>query len=412
MPRNTARANTGPHSRPVILSTTLLCLAIAACGEGGGNANMSMEDPSTTSIPDTIGGAAPTQTPAGGASSGMGPSMPAAVAPAMATQSPTSPQPAPSNPLPQAPSGTAGGMATPPSQPTPEAPASTAGGDPQMPASADDSSPATDNGDVCAGWQAAVADKDEGSWSGDVASCSPGDMTPTARDNALRILNFYRSMADLEPVTMSEEGNRKAQACALLMHANGRISHTPDESWTCYSAEAAMIANTSSLSSGPAVGSVSGYMIDPGNATTLGHRRWILSTWLSEVGFGSTSTFSCQYQPAQWARGGGGGKPWIAWPAPGQIPLAALGSRFYSIDRTGWSIQSDTIDFATAQVKVTSAGNELAVDAKPLLSGYGSRYALSMVPMGWQAEAGKSYTVEITGTAMPITYEVEVVDCN
>jgi hypothetical protein len=179
-------------------------------------------------------------------------------------------------------------------------------------------------GDVCELWKAGHSNLSEGMWNGSVAGCDPGTMTEEALDNAHRLHSMFRTMAGLEPVEMTAAGNEEAQACALLMAANGRLSHSPDSSWTCYSAEGDAAAGTSSLSSGGAVASVDGYMIDPGNATTLGHRRWILSNMLASVGFGSADRFSCQYQPAK--RPPAGAKAWVAWPPDGQIPIQAFGS--------------------------------------------------------------------------------------
>ena len=264
-------------------------------------------------------------------------------------------------------------------------------------------------GDICARWKADRADLSEGAWNGNVEACEAGETSAAALATAHRLHTLYRFMAGLEPVEMTAEGNRLAQGCALLMTANGMLSHTPPASWTCHTPESADTAETSSLSPGGAVSSVDGYMIDPGNATTLGHRRWILSNMLASVGFGSTGRFSCQYQPAQ--RPPAGAKPWIAWPPPGQIPIQAFGSRRSTLDQTGWSVQSDTIDLANAQVTVMSDGAAQPVTVTALNRGYGSTHALRFNPMGWTTAAGKTYSVSISGTSMPIEYEVEVVDC-
>ena len=180
-------------------------------------------------------------------------------------------------------------------------------------------------------------------------------------------------------------------------------------SWDCYTEEASDTAGASSVSSGPALESVDGYMVDPGNSTTLGHRRWILSNMLAGIGFGSAGRFSCQYQPAQ--RPPAGSKAWVAWPPDGPIPTDAFGAFFATINETGWSIQSDTIDLANAEVAVTSGGMDLAVTVTTLMRGYGSTYAIRIVPSGWTAAAGKSYNVKVTGTSTPIEYDVDVVDC-
>jgi hypothetical protein len=264
-------------------------------------------------------------------------------------------------------------------------------------------------GDVCARWKADRVNLSEGMWNGNASTCTAGDMTPAARETALRLHSLYRFLAGLTPVAMTDDGNRLAQGCALLMAANGMLSHTPDSAWKCYTAEAAKTAGSSSLSGGGAIGSVDGYMIDPGNPTTLGHRRWILSNMLAGVGFGSSGTFSCQYQPA--TRPAAGAKPWVAWPPQGQVPLQAFRGAFSSVDQTGWSVQSDSIDLKSAQVTVKSADMDLPVTVTQLGAGYGSSFAIRFNPMGWTTAAGKMYHVAISGTSKPIEYDVDVVDC-
>jgi len=267
------------------------------------------------------------------------------------------------------------------------------------------------DGTICARWKSDRVSLSEGTWTGNAEACQAGDMAPEARATALRLLNTHRFMAGLPAVTATAAGDKLAQDCALLMRANNTITHTPPTTFKCYTAEAAKTANSSSLSSGPAVGSVDGYMIDPGNPTTIGHRRWILSNWLTEVGFGSADRFSCQYQPAKPTRGGGG-KPWAAWPPGGEVPIQAFGGRFLgTIDQTGWTIQSDSINLASAKVTVTSGGADKPVTVTQLGGGYGSMYALRFNPMGWTSKAGETYSVKVEGTSMPIAYDVKVVDC-
>jgi uncharacterized protein YkwD len=263
--------------------------------------------------------------------------------------------------------------------------------------------------EVCARWKADRADLKEGTWGGSVDTCTAGETPPEAATNGLRLFNLYRGLAGLAPFAADAEANRRAQACALLMAANGTISHEVPTTWKCYTAEAAATAASSSLATGPSVSSVDAYVLDPGNPTTLGHRRWVFSASLASVGFGSAGRFSCQYQPPRGAAAGA--KPWIAWPAPGQMPFQVFKQARGSLDTLGWSIQSDSINLQAAQVSVMSAGKALPVTVTQLLTGYGSRYAIRFVPMGWTTEAGATYEVSITGTSTPITYSVEVVNC-
>lgn len=262
--------------------------------------------------------------------------------------------------------------------------------------------------EVCTRWKADRANLSEGTWSGAVASCTAGDMTPEARENALRQVNLYRWLAGLPAVTLDPVKNQKEQECALMMRANNMLSHEPPTTWTCYTAAGAEGAGNSNISSGAAVSSVELYMIDPGNATTIGHRRWILSNSLGPIGIGGTDRSSCM-----WTLGGTGkaGKPWMAWPAAGKIPLQAIVGTRQSTDTTGWTVQSDGINLAGAQVSVTVDGVAQPVTVTQLGANYGSRYAIRFNPMGWTTAAGKTYNVSVTGIPTAITYAVEVLNC-
>jgi hypothetical protein len=247
----------------------------------------------------------------------------------------------------------------------------------------------------------------ESGWTGNASTCTAGDMSATSRANALRLVNLYRWIAALPAVTTSNQYNQDDQACALMMDANQQLNHAPPATWTCYSAAGANAAANSCVSGAGAVVSVAAYLVDPGNPTTLGHRRWVLSNSLGPIGIGSTGNYSCMYTGST----GNAGKAWIAWPAPGFFPLqAATDSWNRSIDTTGWSVESDTINMAGAAVAVTLNGANMPVTVAQLLTGYGSRYAISFIPSGWTLAVG-TYHVSITGIATPITYDVQVVSC-
>jgi hypothetical protein len=150
-------------------------------------------------------------------------------------------------------------------------------------------------------------------------------------------------------------------------------------------------------------------MIDSGNATTIGHRRWVLSNSLGPIGIGGTDRASCM-----WTLTGTGkaGKPWMAWPAAGTIPLQAVSpARGTTVDTTGWTVQSDNINLAGAQVTVTVDGVAQPVTVTQLDANYGSRYAIRFNPMGWTTQAGKTYMVAVTNIPTAINYSVQIVDC-
>lgn len=261
---------------------------------------------------------------------------------------------------------------------------------------------------VCGRWNSDRQDMSEGTWSGSVATCNAGDISSNGRANALKLVNLYRWIADLPAVTTDSTLDAKAQECALMMTANGQLNHSPPGSWDCYTSDGAQAAGSSNLAGTSGVSAVDLYMADPGNPTTIGHRRWILSNSFGPTGLGSTNSYSCM-----WAFGSSNaGKSWTAWPSPGVFPFQAVTASWTGIDSTGWTLQSDSINLNNAQVTITMDGTtNRPVNITQLGSGYGSTYAISMIPQGWTTQAGHVYTVTVTGVTPEITYDVEVTDC-
>ncbi|HEY3497455.1 MAG TPA: hypothetical protein VGK73_22315 [Polyangiaceae bacterium] len=267
---------------------------------------------------------------------------------------------------------------------------------------------------TCARWNADTSERGEGTWNGDVRECEPGDVSTNGRENALRVVNLHRWLADLPPVETSDERNELAQECALLQEANWRergLSHVPRESWKCYSEAGAQGAITSNLSTGPGVLSVPAYFLELGNQAAMGHRRIILSNELGPIGLGATGPggASClQALPGTM----NAARAWVAWPPPGVFPLAAYEFARRSLSETGWSIQSDYIDLSGAKVLVTSGRRALDVEVAELEPSAGSKSAIRIVPNGWTVHAGETYVVSVTGIRPTIEYEVEIVDCS
>lgn len=261
---------------------------------------------------------------------------------------------------------------------------------------------------LCERWNADRADLSEGSWDGAVNGCNAGALGEAGHANALRLINLYRWIADLPPV--GEDGGRseKAQACALMMDANDALSHDPPANWKCYTAGGKEAAGNSNIAGAPGVAGIDLYMVDYGNETTIGHRRWILSNSLGPVGIGSTSQMSCLY-----VIGGSGaaGAPWTAWPPPGLVPYQAMHVPtvpWSNVDEAGWTVQSDGIDVGKAQVTVTENGVDKPVKVNALGMYFGAQYAVRFVPQGWQVAIGSTYEVKLS---VGIEYSVTIVDC-
>ena len=110
------------------------------------------------------------------------------------------------------------------------------------------------------------------------------------RDSVFDRLNWYRRMAGLGTVEEDEDSSAGAQQTALMMLAEGRVSHEPGSSWACYSSTGRSFAG-SNLGLGTSVGGlagIDGYMQDPGEHNAeVGHRRWILYPQTVEMGTGN-----------------------------------------------------------------------------------------------------------------------------
>ncbi len=274
----------------------------------------------------------------------------------------------------------------------------------------DDDTGTPDHQELCDRWNGDRASLSEGSWSGSVGACNAGDISDEGRENALRIVNLYRWLANLPEVDHDASRNAMTQDCALMMHANGALSHNPPESWTCYTGDGASAAGNSNIATGPGVMAVDMYMADWGNETTMGHRRWILSNGLGPIGLGSTDGYSCM-----WVLGGSGSgsNQWTAFPPEGPVPWQMMDCSYESTDSTGWTVQSDGISLGGAQVSITTDDDgELPVDVVDLAGGYGSTSAINILPQGWTSQPGVTYHVAVTGISPTIEYDVEMVDCS
>ncbi|OLN24118.1 hypothetical protein BTO30_01510 [Domibacillus antri] len=127
------------------------------------------------------------------------------------------------------------------------------------------------------------------------APYSSGSLHNAYLADAVNMTNFIRYLAYLpDDVVLNDEFSQDAQAASVLMGANNELSHYPakpsDLDQSFYE-RGYLGASTSNIGAG--YGSVissirGGYMsdADASNMDRVGHRRWILSPKLKEVGFG------------------------------------------------------------------------------------------------------------------------------
>ena len=132
-------------------------------------------------------------------------------------------------------------------------------------------------------------DEPDSGYTGDVSDCLAGATNGDFRLSVIQRVNWYRAMAGLDRVQEDPELSRDAQDSALMMLAEGKLSHFPGLKWACHSATGAAVASASNLGLGNAgTAGIDAYMRDSGdNNLPVGHRRWILYPQTLEMGTGN-----------------------------------------------------------------------------------------------------------------------------
>ncbi len=207
-------------------------------------------------------------------------------------------------------------------------------------------------------------------WTGSRSSCVAGTTPQAYRDAVIDRVNWFRSMAGV-PAGITENAalSAKAQESALMMSETGRLSHSPDGSFDCYTSVGAAASGKSNLylgRTGP--DAITGYIRDPGsNNSSAGHRNWILHPTSTQMGTGdipsaggwaSNTLYVIQdssivfgSQPTLREDSG-----FVAWPAAGYVPSEVVFDR--------WSFGLRNANFSAASVTVTVAGQNLPVNVE------------------------------------------------
>lgn len=266
--------------------------------------------------------------------------------------------------------------------------------------------------EVCAAWTASRVLRAGGDgFSKSTATCDPGTLTRDAIDDALARLNFHRWLAGLGPTVDDATDNDAAQKCSLVSAWNpaGSAAHSPPSTATCYTPEGAAGAGSSNIAWGStsAAGAIDQWMIDNGNETTFGHRRWLVSPPLSPVGIGfyrggnNYGTASCI---RVFSGAGAGPFPaWTAFPPPGFVPS--------SIAAWPWTVHGAFPRSPQATVTRLSDGVDLAVTVQALSGNYGNQAAILLQRSSWSPAVGETYRVVISGVGASVEYEVKPVAC-
>ncbi|MGF1665672.1 MAG: CAP domain-containing protein [Acidimicrobiia bacterium] len=246
-------------------------------------------------------------------------------------------------------------------------------------------------------------------WTGSVAGCDPGSVPASVRDDLLAAVNFYRALADLAPVTRDSGLDADAQAAALIMDANGALSHQPPSSWDCWTQSGYDGAANSNLYLFPPgqtdflIEASKGFMDDPGSGNTaVGHRRWILSPAPRPFGFGVTGRSYAMWVTGGYPDDGHVGAPeHIAWPTAGFFPI--------ELSTTRWSLSHSRFleaDLTGADVSMSFEGSRVQISQYNDATNYGFLPTVS-----WDVtdprfddwlEEGRDLTFEIEVTGVDI----------
>jgi hypothetical protein len=257
-------------------------------------------------------------------------------------------------------------------------------------------------------------------WTGDHATCDAGQTAQAFRDAVELRINYFRAMAGVpSTVQLRDEYNRKAQQAALMMSVNQALSHSPDASWRCYTAEGAEAAGSSDLYLGvygpPAI---TGYIYDPGSGNyPVGHRRWILYPQTEWMGSGDIP-WADGYPPSNalwvfdenlWNPRPETREAFVAWPPPGYVPYQVVFPR--------WSFAYAGADFDEATVQMSSGGHSISVSVQPVVNGYGENtlvwepdLSTGTPPAGDTAYNVTVQGVRIGGVPRNFAYQVIVFD--
>src|SRR5581483_4102849 len=213
--------------------------------------------------------------------------------------------------------------------------------------------------------------------------------------------------------------NAKAQQAALMMSAQGSLSHSPDTNWSCYTAGGAEAAGKSNLALGAdAAAAIDLYMDDPGSGgnAAAGHRRWILYPPTKIMGTGSIPSSGGWAANDLWVIGGSGSRPsqpaWVAWPPPTFVPWQIMPR-----SSSRWSFSFPGASFTGTAVFMRQNRTNVPLSLEAQAQGYGDN-TIVWVPQGIpttapSADSVYSVTVSnvlVSGQSRAFTYNVTIID--
>lgn len=204
-------------------------------------------------------------------------------------------------------------------------------------------------------------------WTGAHGRCEPGDSSDDLRRVTLERVAYYRAMAGVPaPVVEDPEHSRLAQAAALMMSAEGSLTHHPEPGYACFSTDGQQAAANSNLylgRTGPQA--IDGYIEDPGDRNRdVGHRSTILHPPTRAMGVGHVAAAEDNhaanvlwvFDDRVFAEDIRTREPdgFVAWPPRGFVPAPIIYPR--------WSFALAEADFDNARVTMKVNGSAIELD--------------------------------------------------
>jgi hypothetical protein len=261
------------------------------------------------------------------------------------------------------------------------------------------------------------------SWTGSIGGCNAGTTAQAYIDATLEMVNYYRAMTGLSGDIANDTAlTPGSQDAALMMIAEGNLSHAPPPTWACYTAAGADTAGASNLALGNAGPSaVRAYVQDSGTFNTpVGHRRWILFPLQGDIGTGSNDGVNIfqgandlyVLAVANWVS-----RPplpiEVAWPPAGFVPYQVV------YDRWSLSLNTDpNANYAAATVTMTRTidGSPVTTSIVSTTDSFGDKTVV-WEPSGLVMGQGmEDLTVTVTvanignSSTTSVTYDVTIID--
>ena len=267
-------------------------------------------------------------------------------------------------------------------------------------------------------------------WTGSAAKCRVGKESAASRSATRQAINFVRALNQLDPVKLDSKLNKQALRAALLMQANGALSHYPTRSQfsQCYTTAGRTAAGRSNLylswggkgdrhlSTGARA--VVGYMTDAGAGNIpVGHRRWILNPTTRVMATGSTRTANALTVVGTTRSTKAKQPRYLEWPSKGWFPTQLEPEGRWSV-----STSNPRISFAKAKVKVRQVNakgkvlRKLKVQPHAVQNGYGPHTLVFTVKGVKTPKAKKAVRYKVTVSGIKgakkskYTYTVRVFD--